>query len=79
MWPENWNYILDFMDHTEDREEGDALRTILYGVEARVILGDGHSEDNPPSDLVNGAASPENWRWRMTRSSSLYLEQTLLG
>ena len=24
MWPENWNYILEFMDHTEDREEGDA-------------------------------------------------------
>ena len=21
---ENWNYILEFMDHTKDREEGDA-------------------------------------------------------
>ena len=21
---ENWNYILEFMDHTEDRNEGDA-------------------------------------------------------
>ena len=49
---------------------------LLHGVEARVTSGDGHSEANYRPDMVNSVASTGNWRRRMTRSSSLYLEQT---